>query len=159
MANLDNLIRWQKFLPDLGENRSLKKPFYVLLAVGLSKLDLQRLMDSLDALKPKPPAEGDAPAPEVSEEQAANEAAEKLAAALAPFVKLGSEPLVVNGENIDSLAKLLKLYAQLPAGGAATLELAWALRYFNGIGGQSELFFERLSGGVAGTGQDQRAAR
>jgi hypothetical protein len=161
MANLDNLIRWQEFKPDLGENRRLKKPFHVLLAVGLSKLDLQRLMDSLEALKQKPPEEGEAQtsAPELSEEQAANAAAEKLAAALAPFVKLGSEPLTVNGEAIDTLAKLLKLYAQLPAGGAATLELAWALRYFNGIGGQSELFFERLSGGVAGTGQDQRAAR
>lgn len=156
MANLDNLIRWQEFKPDIGENRRDKRPFYVLLAVGLSKLELQRLVDSLEALKPKPPAEGEAP---VSEEDAANAAAEKLAAALAPFVKLGDEPLTVGGEPIDTLPKLLKLYARLPAGGAAAVELAWALRYFNGVGGQSELFFERLSGGIAGTGQDRRAAR
>lgn len=151
MANLDNLIRWHEYVPDLGENRKLTPPFTVLLAVGLTKPDLQRLAEALEHLPE--PKEGE-------DQQAAAEAkADALAKALAPHVKLGPEPLFVGNEAVDSLPKLLRLYMRMSAGAAAVLELALALRHFNGVGGQAQLFFERLSGGSGSTDQTSRAAR
>jgi hypothetical protein len=153
VANLDNLIRWQEFRPDLGENRNLARPFYVELAVGLTKPDLQRLAEALDTLSKTEVTEGADPV-------AHNEArAEKLAGALGEWVRMGPESLTVNGEAIDTLPKLLKLYARVSAGSVAMLELATALRWFNSTGGTTQLFFERLSGGSVSTEQASRAAR
>jgi hypothetical protein len=159
VANLDNLIRWQEFRPDIGENRRLKNPFFVKLAVGLTKPDLKRLAEAVDGSAATRP--DDAPPLTDDETQAALEQrAEKLAAALSEFVRLGDEPLTVNGEAIDTLPKLLKLYARVAGGPVAMLELATALRWFNTAGGQTQLFFGRLSGGFASTeAEDQRAAR
>ncbi len=159
MANLDNLIRWQRFEPDIGENRQQKRPFYVKLAVGLTKPDLKRLSEAVEDRSA--PRADDAPPLTDDETQAALEQrAEKLAAALSEFVRLGDEPLTVNGEAIDTLPKLLKLYARIAGGSVAMLELSMALRWFNTAGGQTQLFFGRLSGGFASTeAEDQRAAR
>jgi hypothetical protein len=65
----------------------------------------------------------------------------------------------VNGELIDTLPKLLKLYTQLADGVTRMLELPIALRHFNSGGGAVQLFFERLSGGSVGTTDSKRAAR
>lgn len=157
MANLDNLIRWQAYAPDLGGNRELAKPFTVLLAVGLTKPDMQRLSEAIEAL-PKTP-EPSAEQPLVDHAAYLEARADGIAHALGAFVRLGPEPLTVGGEPIDTLAKLLRLYARIASGPVALLELVSALRYFNSAGGTAQLFFERLSGGSVSTEQTSRAAR
>jgi hypothetical protein len=126
----------------------------VLLAVGLTKPDLQRLAEKLEGLDDEETPAG--PADPVAQSEAR---AEKLAAALSDIVRIGPEPLTVNGQAIDSLPKLFRLYAQLSAGAMAMLEVATALRHFNSAGGTVQLFFERLSGGSISTDPTGRAAR
>lgn len=157
MANLETLIRYQRFAPDLGANRELEKPFFVELAVGMTKLQLKALADTVDTVDEKATGMGD--------EEYLEHAVKKMADALAPYVKMGTEPLVVNGKRIETLSELLTLYATLASGPAAMLELSTALRWFNSIGGATALFFERLSGGSVSTtprsgaqGGKQRAA-
>jgi hypothetical protein len=159
VPNLDSLIRWQEYKPDIGENRAAKRPFTVELAVGLTKADLLKLGEVSDA--PLLPARAD-DAPEVTPEEfeaAVDARVVTLATALTPFVRLGPEPLNVGGEPVDSLLKLLKLYTRLAAGPTALLELVSALRWFNTAGGTVQLFYGRLSGGSVGTTSTSRAAR
>lgn len=167
MANLSNLIRWQRFEPDLGENRTLPKPFYLEVAVGLTKPELLQLGEAIDA-PVLPSREDGAPEPSPEEVEAALVAkADKLAVALAPWVRFGSEPLAINGEPVTTLTQLLRLYIRAASGAVGLLEVPMALRWFNGAGGgTTQLFFERLSGGFVSTTQpsngkagSQRAAR
>lgn len=162
MPNLDSLIRWQPYAPDLGENRESKRPFYVELAVGLTKADLAQLGESVSALAEEPAdaANENKGARTEDEMRARLEAdADTLARALTPWVRLGKEPLSVNGEAVDTLPKLLRLYTRISGGAVAMLELATALRFFNTAGGKTQLFFERLSGGSVSTTPTGRAAR
>jgi len=166
MAALSSLIRWQQYQPDIGENRSLARPFFVEIAVGLTKPNLQALSDVSEPPL-LPPRDESAPAVTPEELEAALQArVDALAAALAPYVRMGTEPLSVDGVAVDTLPKLLKLYTGLAAGPVALLELPSAVRWFNTAGGATQLFFERLSGGFASTtpgntgrAGSQRAAR
>lgn len=155
MAELKRLWRWERFEPDLGDNRELERPFFLEIAVGLTKLQLQELRDALDQSRERPVPEGVSPA----EAHAA-----VLAELLEPYVRLGAEPLHANGKQVQSLGEYLALCAQL-VDTANLMEVMLAVRQANSMSGEKSLFFERLSGGFTSMGSprngkagNQRAA-
>lgn len=141
MAEISRTFRWQRFVPDLGDNRDLPKPFYLEVAVGITREQLDQLLAAGKELHEK--AYVDGPAGVVA-------AVDDLAKMLSPFIRMGKEPLVVDGKTVASLRDYLELCASMP-NLVNALELPMAVRFCNQLGGDQELFFERLSGGFSST--------
>lgn len=146
MANL-GLIRWQKYAPDVGNNRELPSHQQLVLevAVGLTKLQLQSLRFTL----PLTPAAPD----ETDEQKAAREAADEaagldLAASVwGAFVRLKGDQHTVGDKKVSDLRSYL---GAVPATGV--YEVGRILRHLNSLTGAEELFSERSSGGLSTTG-------
>lgn len=137
MAELKRTFRWQPYVPEIGENRDLEKPFFLEVAVGLTreKVDeLARLGSELMGKKYEP--------------DSLDQQLDDLTKMFEPFVRLGAEPLLVNGEAVKDLRGYLALCAKMPDL-VNILELPMAVRMANTLGGTQELFFERLSGGFS----------
>jgi len=135
MAELTRTFKWEKFVPDLGDNRNLEKPFFFEVASGLSKLEFKEAMGIWSQLAG---TEADMCA--------------KAAASLAPYVRLGSEPLSVSGQPITTLEAYLALTIEQPSM-SGWMELAMAIKYLNSLDGTRELFFARPFGGFTFTPQ------
>jgi len=143
VATLTRLWQWQKFVPDLGDNKEQPSPFYLEVAAGLTVGERQALAATL--------AGALAPLSETEDYEAGVALFAKQAAeALAPFVRLGKEPLEAGGKPIDSLEAYLGLVARLP-GLLHWGELTEAVRTANSLEGLQALFSERRSGGSGGT--------
>ncbi len=137
---LTRLFRWERYEPNIGNNRQLEPAgrFYVDLAVGLAKAQLADLAAKYDAaLKEK-----------IS--------SVPMAEAYGPFVRMGSEPLVYEGKPVATLAEYLAL-CEVPENACNLVELPRALLEANSVAGNSELFFERLSGGFTSTAASSNA--
>ncbi len=139
MAELSHLNRWERFSPDIGDNRSLKAPFYLEVASGLPRVQLEAFSEGLTAAVEEAAAAG-----------SEREKAEVYAKAFAPYVRMGREPLCIGGKAYPTLADYLELITSM-AGSYNHLELGHAVRDFNSVAGTRRLFFERLSGGSTGT--------
>lgn len=146
MASL-TLSRWERWEPDLGDNLQLpeSKRFFLELRSGLSKLDLAAFIEKQPVLRK---ASKDV---EDDEARAWDEFAEAWTAHLAPNVRLGTEPLVVDGAPIEGLGGLVRLYFT-QANLAQWTELLDAfVSGVNSVTGRRELFSGRPSGGTSGT--------
>lgn len=159
MANFDN-FHWERFEPDIGDNHKMapSQRLYLEIACGLTKLHLHRfrqgaLVDppAIDVEAAKLESEQTKEALEQVMERLARQAgAEKIAAAWAPFVRLGAGSHSIGGLPLTSLKDYL--FAALEQKGSFTLvELVRAVQEINSVGGTRALFSERLFGGSSFT--------
>lgn len=128
MPNL-SLERWERYIPALGDNKEQQRPFFLRIRAGMTKTEydafLRRWKDWIDARV---------------------DSAETLATVFEGVLALGDEPLSIAGAPMADLAGLLGLLlTQLD--GAVLHEIFGAIRWFNTVEGQQELFYERRSGG------------
>ncbi len=133
MANL-NLVRWEKFVPNIGDNKALERPFFLRIKAGMTKVEFKAFVDrwlEWVGTKGHPP--------------------EGFAAAFEGVVTFGDEALVVEGDPINGLADLARVAMGRMLEDGFAIELAGAVRWLNAVEGEQELFFERLSGGAGFT--------
>lgn len=152
MPDLNSAIRWVRYEPDLGENRKQKSPFFLEVASGLTKRELENLatrVKDATAVKGPPPAEGEDA--EAWLDAARDAQAERLAASYEGVVKVGSEPLSLKGKPVTGLVGYLRLIIT-QQGFFLLRELAAAVRNANSLEGVEALFSERHSGGFSFTG-------
>jgi len=136
MPTLTRTYRWERFEPHLGDNLELPagRRFYLELASGLSKAQLEAFgMAHREAMKETPEA-----------------SVAPTAKALESYVRLGAEPLVVDGQPVDTLEKYVGLCFSTP-GLFNLVELTNTLAEFNSLGGTFSHFSAWRSGGVSGT--------
>lgn len=177
MPNLTRTYRWERFEPHLGDNLELppERRFYLEVASGLTKEQLAKF--ELDAktkiltdeavAKHAPEKErllelekAGAPAAEIAEGLArwvddvdrsiTDCLVEHFIKVLEPVVRLGAEPLTVDGRAITTLAEYLRLITEV-RGRYNLTELSSMVHWYNSREGSAELFYERLSGGGAST--------
>ena len=127
MAEL-NLWHWEKYVPTIGENATLEKPFYLRVKVGLTKAEFTNVMGKLSESK----------------------TADDVSAAFSVCFELGDEPLNVNGAPISSMLDYVKI-AESQRNADLIAEMIWTLGNFNSVEGRRLTFSERLSGGSAST--------
>jgi hypothetical protein len=170
-VNLTLQTRWERFEPDLPGNRlaegeapSSRRPFYFELAAGMTKEQfraLQRCLDEADDF-PAPPKDETPAAMEARMAAQLAEECKRTAAALAPYVRFGQEPLTFDGEAVTTLEQYLLAVSRFQSP-VYFVEPSTALARLNTLSGAQALFFERLSGGFASTASrrngSQRAAR
>lgn len=129
MPKFDSIARWERYEPAIGNNQALppKERFYLEISTGLSTTAyvefFERLVDSKNT---------------------------DLPALLEGVVRMGKEPLWVEGKHIATLADYVDLAMRQP-GLNLFAELIEALKWHNSVEGEKELFSERLSGGSAST--------
>jgi len=138
MADLKRTYRWERYTPDLGDNREQPEG--------------QRLeLDVASALTGEQLAQYDAAVRDAFEaaKQTPVELPALLAAAFAPYVRLvGSH--TVEGKPVTNLGEYLGVVTSL-SGVYNLRELAQVVRDFNSVGGTGELFSQRHSGGLRTT--------
>ena len=61
MPSLTRSFRWERFVPDLGENRELAKPFFLEIASGLSILERKDAVDAIHVAQWSSYADGMSP--------------------------------------------------------------------------------------------------
>lgn len=150
MANLKSRIRWKKWAPDVGENRSLDggPVLFLELATDLTAAQLEAVAEQLVAAGEKV---------ETMDELRAAMVA-RFRAALEPYVRVHGGPHTVDGQPLATLADYLALVTQGAGLGADHLrELHAALLSFNSVTGPDELFSLRSSGGARSTGVQRPA--
>lgn len=143
MANLTRTYQWQRYVPDLGDNRELPRPFFLRVASGLSLVQLAELETGFKGLDR--PWESTA------------ELAAHLALLFAPYVVFGDEPLTLEGKPIETLQGYLELIIGL-AGQRAFLELFETIRSYNTFTAKDALFSGRPSGGNGTTAHQTPSA-
>lgn len=137
------LTKWEKYYPDLGNNRALPVEGRVFLEVerGLSTRAREAFYREVMAVFSSasvPQAEG---APSFSH---------RLAAVLSMHLRFGSEPLKHEGGSVTTLEQYVELVFDL--GQQALLdELIGLVRKANSFGKEDADFFERPSGTAPGT--------
>lgn len=139
MANLTTQ-RWERYIPDLGDNRQQPEAQRLELEVasGLTTAQMQGLSESLQ----KQPEEGQTQL-------------DILAAALSPFVRLRGGPHTINGEKVESLADYFRAIYAL-GDKFHVHEVTRTLQLANSLTEDDEVFSRRQSGGWVST--QRRAA-
>lgn len=138
MANLTTL-RWERYVPDIGDNRALPEAERLELevATGLTAAQLQGIATAMsEPLKPE-------------ETQVA-----RMADVLSAYVRVRGKHSI-NGAPVETLAQYLAAVAVL-GDSYNVLELTQALRRVNSLTEDDELFSRRQSGGWVST--QRRAA-
>lgn len=125
MANL-TLNSWVRYVPNLGENRTLDAPFYLEVKASLTKAQYADYLEKFQA--------------------ADKESAEALEGAFGGIVRMGTEALSVDGKPVSTLREYLELVAQ-QKGAELLFELVGAITWYNSVEGAGKTFSERLSGG------------
>lgn len=148
MPSFDHAWRWVRLEPELGDNRKLPeaKRFFLEVAAGLTKDQMQALFEGLAEKTKTRNVEGK------EMEDIFREYAADLAAAFGPFVRMGSEPLRINGAEVKTLADYFGVGVRQKAQPIIT-ELFAAVRTANSVEGTRELFSGRHSGGFTFTGE------
>jgi len=121
--------RWERYVPDLGDNRTLERPFFLLVRGGLTEAQLQEHGEKLRSLDGTP---------------------ESAARALADVVRLGDEPLTLDGQAVTTLEEYVRA-VWTASRFDVWLELVRAVAWHNSLEGRRALFSARLSGGWAST--------
>lgn len=151
MANLKSRIRWKKWAPDVGENRTLEggPVLFLELATDLTAAQLEEVAACLKREGEKVTT--------LDELRVGMRA--RFVEALGPYVRVHAGPHTVDGQPLANLDDYLALVTQGAGLGADQLrELQAALVSFNSLDGPDELFSLRSSGGARSTG-DQRPAK
>lgn len=130
MPDLKTLGRWEKYVPNLGDNREQEKPFFLLVQADLTIQAYSAFLGRFQAWLETP---GDEPV-------------STFVGVFDGLVKMGSEPLSINGEPVTDFPGYVKVLLSL-TGIDLVLELVQVIRHYNSVEGTRELFFERLSGG------------
>lgn len=161
--NLTSVTRWQRYVPDLPGNREAKAPFYFELNASLTKEQLRAVRTKAEPL-PEPIGAGQAPPP-MDPEASRQARVKRYAEAFTPYVRLGAEPLKLDGADILTLEQYLDAMSRLAFEGWF-LEPGIALQHANSLGDLVGFFSERLSGGFtsttaksSGQAESQRAGR
>lgn len=138
MADLSSK-KWARYEPSLPGNAELPEAqrFYLEVAAGLSVIEYAAASDGFFS------------------EWRATETDDKtigarLAKHLGPFVRFGAEPLTLDGEVVDDLARYLQVISEQRAA-PLVIELIGCFGYHNSYEGQRELFSVRSFGGTTGT--------
>lgn len=131
MADITEAHSWERLAPNIGNNRKLERPFYFLVKSNLTITERDAYAEKLSALLSAPDTD-----------------AEKLAAFLGEYVRMGDEPLNVAGQSIASLADFLR-WLDDRAASPLLSELFGMVPYANSTEGARALFFERRSSGTA----------
>lgn len=165
MANLKLEMRFEKYVPVVGGNDKLQVPFYFDLACGLTRAQMNALDKAVSAIFEREVKEaweslGELPKDSSPEQRAEHEEARAalmleaeikgIARVLEPYVKIGAEPLTIDGQPIRTLEQYFRAVA-LVADQAAMEEPLRALRLANSLGGAQVVFSKRPSGGSTGT--------
>ncbi len=159
MANFERLFHFEKFVPNLGNNRELLTDQLTLdLAVGLTKVQLRAF-----ARGPKEANEAPAGSLSVDEAQLQGSALElarirlqneafktKLAELWGPYVKMGPGNHSVEGVPITSLRDYLSLVVDQP-GIFNLIELREEVMRLNSVEGTRALFSDAPAGGSTST--------
>lgn len=131
MANLTTK-RWERYVPDLGDNRELPEGQRLELevATGLTAAEMQALAEATRAVT------GD-------------DAIAALGAVLEPYVRVRGAH-TINGADVRTLPEYLKAVASL-ADGYSVAEVTTALVRANTLTRDDEVFSQRQSGGWVST--------
>jgi hypothetical protein len=169
MANLDSIHTWERWAPNIGDNRKRTPPaLFLELATGLTAAQLAGVGAKLRELTKLQLAFPDSA--ELTPEQVEagrREAVEAFKAAvrgvwveaLGAHVRVEGGPHTVQGQPLATLDDYVKLVQQRADFGFAALQaLREALDSFNGFEGPDELFSPRSSGGARST-ERQSAAK
>jgi len=163
-------MRWEKYPPVVGDNDKLPVPFYFELACGLTRAQMRQLdlaVEKVFSVDVKAAfasvSEPDLEKLPKEERRAAFAAWQEttavavleaeivgVSAALEPWVKMGAEPLNIDGQPIRTLEQYMRAVSQV-ADQAAMEEPLRALRAANSLGGAQVVFSKRPSGGSTGT--------
>lgn len=132
MANLTTK-RWERYVPDLGNNRELPEGERLELevATGLTAAEMQALA-------------------EATRGAAGDDALQVLAGVLEPHVRVRGGPHTINDAEVRTLGDYLKAVASL-ADGYNVAEVTTALVRANTLTRDDELFSQRQSGGWVST--------
>ncbi len=162
MAALDSIHTWERWAPNIGDNRKRTPPVLFLeLATGLTAAQLAGVgakLRELGKLELVFPDTADMTPEQV--EAGRREALEGFKAsvravwveALAPYVRVEGGPHTVQGLPLATLEDYVKLVQTRADFGFAALQaLREALDSFNGFEGPDELFSPRSSGGARST--------
>lgn len=142
MADLSSK-KWVRYEPSIPGNAELPEAqrFYLEVQAGLSVLEYsdasKTFFDVWSTIKRDDPQLG-----------------AKLAEPLAPFVRLGKEPLTLNGEPVVDLASYIQTFAQT-IGAPLLVELIGCFGWHNSYEGQRVVFSVRSFGGSTGTASPQ----
>jgi hypothetical protein len=136
MPTLTRTYRWERFEPHLGNNLELppKQRFYLEVASGLTKAQLEAF--GVEHRK----AFG----------ASAEATVDPMTAELSKHVRMGSEPLIVDGVQVATLRDYVALCFSSP-GLFNYMELAEAVVEFNSVSGTFSHFSAWRSGGTSGT--------
>jgi hypothetical protein len=141
MASLTRTWKWERYEPNLGDNREQPEPFFLKVKSGVTRDELRGFEERIAAAAEMP-----------TEEQ------KRAALALfSEFLEWGAHALVLGERRVASLAEYLEFLDTLVDGGTLVAELAWAIRWHNSVRGTRANFFERLSGGTAYTASPKTA--
>jgi len=185
VPNFD-LIHWERFAPNLGNNRQLveSEQLTLELAVGMTKVQLsdffRALTDSvstpeqaevdrllkelgddpgktLEAMTTEAKAAAETALREASEKRDAAYAA-KLSVAWAPFARLAPGDHHINGQPLKSLANYLH-FVRSQAGRYNFIEIQDEVTRLNSVEGSRALFSDAPSGGRSSTRTQRGAAQ
>lgn len=155
MPDLTSTIRWVEYAPDLLGNKEADQPFYFLFHGSMSKAQI----NTLAAAMALPVSVPDLPDGATAEQRTDHEAAvsqaiiERDSAALEPYVKLGREPLFVDGARIETLRGYFEfVMGPRLASASAYEEVRRALLLANMMDYRVSFSSGRLSGGSTSTG-------
>lgn len=165
MADFAGLHRWERFAPDIGDNRQRPEGERLWLEIksSMTRLELVafdaalkalhvarsvRVEQYLAALKAHA-AGGEKPDDDTYRADLEALVEKGYAAALAPAVRLVGRH-TLSGKPCETLEQYLAAVAEL-SDGYNILELAAAVRDANTVGGSTQLFSSRRSGGWVGT--------
>jgi len=136
-----SIDRWERLEPRLGNNltQPQAKRFYLEVNASLTKAQLVAFQDA-----------------QVAAMNASNDAKDfsrsvkPMTDALAPFVRMGAEPLLVDGKPVATLEQYVELCLSM-AGLFNLLEMTRTVREYNELGGTFAHFSKWRSGGDFGT--------
>ena len=163
MANFETLHSWERWAPNIGDNRKREAPaLFLELATGLTAAQLAGVGKRIGDLSKVADPAFETPEGSTAEERSAAfdaEMARFLADvravyvdALGPFVRVEGGPHSVAGQPLATLCDYVALVQQrADLGFPALKELQSALTKFNSFEGPDELFSLRSSGGARST--------
>ncbi len=166
MAQFEKAFHFERFVPNLGNNRALPPhdQLALLLATGMTKVDLiafgKGLSEAFKAEPLEPPAAG--LTPEAHAEALAtlrlDRRSEVLAEQWAPYAKLERGGHSIEGRAVSTLRDYVRALGE-QRGMYGILELRTEVQRLNSIEGTAALFSDAPSGSSASTGDPSGAAK